>query len=100
MRNLRSSPKSKPNGAVNLWAEAAATCLSAGAKHLFPILLYCDITNLSARKLLGMTAEIQIFVSPDAWLIFYSCGRHVCGNLFILFKWRGDFRKSVVPRHM
>ena len=39
------------------------------AEHLLPVLLVLGLcTRLSALGLLGMTAVIQIFVYPDAWM--------------------------------
>lgn len=39
------------------------------AEHLLPVLLVLGLaTRLSAVGLLGMTAVIQVFVYPDAWM--------------------------------
>lgn len=47
------------------WAAVAATV----AEHLLPVFLILGLaTRLSAVGLLGMTAVIQIFVYPDAWM--------------------------------
>lgn len=47
------------------WAAVAATL----AEHLLPVLLVLGLfTRVSAMGLLGMTAVIQIFVFPDAWV--------------------------------
>ncbi|TRW99598.1 DoxX family protein [Paracoccus sp. M683] len=46
-----------------------AARLAATAEHLFPVLLVLGLmTRLSALALLGMTAVIQIFVYPSAWV--------------------------------
>ena len=47
------------------WAAVAATL----AEHLLPVLLILGLmTRLSALALLAMTATIQIFVYPSAWM--------------------------------
>lgn len=47
------------------WAAVAATL----AEHLLPVLLILGLmTRLSALALLAMTATIQIFVYPSAWI--------------------------------
>jgi putative oxidoreductase len=47
------------------WAAVIATV----AEHVFPVLLVLGLlSRLSALALLAMTATIQIFVFPDAWL--------------------------------
>jgi len=47
------------------WAAVAATV----AEHLLPVLLILGLaTRFSAVGLMGMTAVIQIFVYPDAWV--------------------------------
>lgn len=47
------------------WAAVLATV----AEHLLPVLLILGLfTRLSAVGLLGMTAVIQLFVYPDAWM--------------------------------
>jgi len=46
-----------------------AAVLATIAEHLLPVLLILGLfTRLSALGLLGMTAVIQIFVYPDAWM--------------------------------
>ena len=46
-----------------------AAVLATLAEHLLPVLLILGVlTRLSALGLLGMTAVIQIFVYPDAWM--------------------------------
>lgn len=46
-----------------------AAVLATAAEHLLPVLLILGLfTRLSALGLLGMTAVIQIFVYPDAWM--------------------------------
>lgn len=46
-----------------------AAVLATVAEHLLPVLLILGLcTRLSALGLLGMTAVIQIFVYPDAWM--------------------------------
>ena len=50
-----------------------AAHMAAYAEHLFPILLVLGLfTRLSALALLGMTAVIQTFVYPDAWVTHLS----------------------------
>lgn len=45
-----------------------AAYLSAGAEHIFPILLVLGLfTRCSAAALIGMTLVIEIFIYPDAW---------------------------------
>ena len=47
------------------WAAVMATT----AEHLFPLALILGLmTRASALALLGMTAVIEIFVYPDAWV--------------------------------
>jgi putative oxidoreductase len=47
------------------WAAVMATV----AEHLFPVLLVLGfLSRLSALALLAMTAVIQIFVFPEAWV--------------------------------
>ena len=47
----------------------AAAVMATVAEHLLPALLILGLfTRLSALGLLGMTAVIQIFVYPDAWM--------------------------------
>ena len=58
---------------VPLLAPELAAHLAAYAEHLFPILLVLGLgTRVSALALLGMTAVIQIFVYPDAWVTHLS----------------------------
>lgn len=46
-----------------------AAVLATVAEHLLPVLLILGLfTRLSALGLLAMTAVIQIFVYPDAWM--------------------------------
>lgn len=46
-----------------------AAVLATVAEHLLPLLLILGLlTRLSALGLLAMTAVIQIFVYPDAWI--------------------------------
>jgi putative oxidoreductase len=46
-----------------------AAVLATVAEHLLPVLLIAGLlTRLSAVGLLGMTAVIQTFVYPDAWM--------------------------------
>lgn len=46
-----------------------AAVLATVAEHLLPVLLILGLfTRLSALGLLGMTAVIQIFVYPEAWI--------------------------------
>lgn len=61
-----------------------AAHMATYAEHLFPLLLVLGLfTRLSALALLGMTAVIQTFVYPDAWvthlswagLLLYLAGR-------------------------
>jgi len=47
--------------------EMAAT-MAAFSEHIFPLLLVLGLgTRFAAMALLGMTAVIEVFVSPDAW---------------------------------
>lgn len=47
------------------WAAVMATV----AEHVFPVLLIVGLlSRVSALGLLGMTAVIQIFVFPEAWI--------------------------------
>lgn len=46
-----------------------AAVMATVAEHLLPIMLVLGLfTRLSALGLLGMTAVIQVFVYPDAWM--------------------------------
>lgn len=46
-----------------------AAVMATTAEHLLPALMILGlVTRLSALGLLGMTAVIQIFVYPDAWV--------------------------------
>lgn len=46
-----------------------AAVLATVAEHLLPVMLILGLfTRLSALGLLAMTAVIQIFVYPDAWM--------------------------------
>lgn len=46
-----------------------AAIMATAAEHLLPVLLAVGLfTRLSALGLLAMTAVIQIFVYPDAWV--------------------------------
>lgn len=46
-----------------------AAVMATAAEHLLPALLIIGLfTRLSALGLLGMTAVIQFFVYPDAWM--------------------------------
>lgn len=46
-----------------------AAVMATAAEHLLPVLMILGLaTRLSALGLLGMTAVIQIFVYPDAWV--------------------------------
>lgn len=46
-----------------------AAVIATVAEHLLPVLLVLGLcARLSALGLLGMTAVIQIFVYPDAWM--------------------------------
>lgn len=46
-----------------------AAVMATVAEHLLPVLLILGLcTRLSALGLLGMTAVIQVFVYPDAWM--------------------------------
>lgn len=47
----------------------AAAVMATVAEHLLPVLLILGLfTRLSALGLVAMTAVIQIFVYPDAWM--------------------------------
>jgi putative oxidoreductase len=55
--------------ALPLIPSELAAVLATFAEHLLPVLLILGLlTRLSALGLLGMTAVIQIFVYPDAWM--------------------------------
>ena len=55
--------------ALPLIPHEVAAVLATMAEHLLPVLLILGLfTRLSALGLLGMTAVIQIFVYPDAWM--------------------------------
>lgn len=55
--------------ALPLIPHEVAAVMATVAEHLLPILLILGLfTRLSALGLLGMTAVIQIFVYPDAWM--------------------------------
>lgn len=55
--------------ALPLMPSELAAVLATVAEHLLPVLLILGLlTRLSALGLLGMTAVIQIFVYPDAWM--------------------------------
>lgn len=46
-----------------------AALLATGAEHLLPALMILGLfTRLSALGLIGMTAVIEIFVYPEAWI--------------------------------
>ncbi|MDF1621253.1 DoxX family protein [Pseudothioclava nitratireducens] len=46
-----------------------AAVMATVAEHVFPVLLVLGLaTRLSALALLGMTAVIQTFVFPEAWV--------------------------------
>lgn len=56
-----------------LIAPELAAHLAAYAEHLFPLLLVLGLfTRGAALALLGMTAVIQLFVYPDAWVTHLS----------------------------
>ena len=68
-----------------------AAHLAAYAEHLFPLLLVLGLfTRLSALALLGMTAVIQVFVYPDAWVTHLSWA-----GLLLLLVARGGGRWAV-----
>lgn len=55
--------------ALPLIPSAWATVMATAAEHLLPVLLVLGVvTRLSALGLLAMTAVIQIFVYPGAWV--------------------------------
>ena len=55
--------------ALPIISPASAALLATIAEHLLPILLLVGfMTRFAALMLLFMTAVIQIFVYPDAWL--------------------------------
>jgi putative oxidoreductase len=55
--------------ALPLIPHEVAAVAATVAEHLLPVLLILGLaTRLSALGLLGMTAVIQIFVYPDAWM--------------------------------
>jgi len=55
--------------ALPLIPPQVAAVMATVAEHVLPALLILGLfTRLSALGLLGMTAVIQIFVYPDAWM--------------------------------
>ncbi|MFZ3585182.1 DoxX family protein [Loktanella sp. DJP18] len=55
--------------ALPLIPSQLAAVLGTTAEHVLPILMILGLaTRVSALGLLGMTAVIQIFVYPDAWV--------------------------------
>lgn len=55
--------------ALPLVPHEAAAVMATVAEHLLPVLLILGLfARLSALGLVGMTAVIQIFVYPDAWM--------------------------------
>ena len=55
--------------ALPLIPSAWAAVMATAAEHLLPVLLVLGlVTRLSALGLLAMTAVIQIFVYPGAWV--------------------------------
>lgn len=55
--------------ALPLIPHQVAAVMATVAEHLLPVLLILGLfTRLSALGLLGMTAVIQVFVYPDAWM--------------------------------
>lgn len=55
--------------ALPLIPPQVAAVMATVAEHVLPALLILGlVTRLSALGLLGMTAVIQIFVYPDAWM--------------------------------
>ena len=68
-----------------------AAHLAAYAEHVFPLLLVLGLfTRLSALALLAMTAVIQVFVYPDAWVTHLSWA-----GLLLLLVARGGGRWAV-----
>jgi putative oxidoreductase len=63
--------------------------LAAYAEHLFPLLLVLGLfTRGAALALLGMTAVIQVFVYPDAWVTHLSWAGPL---LFLVARGGGKF---------
>lgn len=55
--------------ALPLIPPGAAAVLATAAEHLLPVLLALGLfARLAALGLLAMTAVIQVFVYPDAWM--------------------------------
>lgn len=55
--------------ALPLIPHELAAVIATVAEHLLPVLLVLGLfTRLSALALLGMTAVIQVFVYPGAWM--------------------------------
>lgn len=55
--------------ALPLIPPPVAAVMATVAEHVLPVLLILGLfTRLSALGLVGMTAVIQIFVYPDAWM--------------------------------
>ena len=65
--------------------------LAAYAEHFFPLLLVLGLcTRGAALALLGMTAVIQVFVYPDAWVTHLSWA-----GLLLLLVGRGGGKWSL-----
>lgn len=68
-----------------------AAHLAAYAEHFFPLLLVLGLcTRGAALALLGMTAVIQVFVYPDAWVTHLSWA-----GLLLLLVGRGGGKWSL-----
>ena len=68
-----------------------AAPMAAFAEHLFPLLILVGLaTRFSALALLVMTATIQVFVYPDAWVTHLSWA-----GLLLLLVARGGGRWAV-----
>lgn len=73
--------------ALPLIPSEVAAHLATYAEHLFPVLLLMGLASrLSAAALLGMTAVIQIFVYPEAWMTHLGWAAALA---FILFRGPG-----------
>lgn len=73
-----------------------AAHMATYSEHLFPILLILGIgSRLSAAALLGMTAVIEIFVYPDAWVTHLGWATALA---FILFRGPGALSLDYVIR--
>jgi putative oxidoreductase len=73
-----------------------AAHMATYAEHLFPVLLILGLASrLSAAALLGMTAVIQLFVYPEAWMTHLGWAAALG---FILFRGPGALSLDALIR--